>query len=205
MEEAEGAENTLGRISKNRDIIFEVGEHEKVQRRILASSAVLCETSTAFAALLGPYFREGQQLRNAENPVTIPLPEDGPDAMFDLLRLLHHVSVPELADNKCAETIFAWLREMEPDKNLRRLSAFAVAADKWCCVEALRLQSRAILLPQLHTLQNLLRHLDYHHSIICGDLAWLTTVAYLLNEEQTFAGFAKLLILHESISYLYLK
>lgn len=59
MEEAASSRSSIERISRNGNIILEVGE-----RRMLVSSTVLSETSTAFAALLGPRIREGQDVQN---------------------------------------------------------------------------------------------------------------------------------------------
>ena len=63
----------------------------------LASSKSLTLASEVFAALLGPYFREGQSLAEAlpGSPTRIPLPDDKPDGMRILLEVLHHRPTPK--------------------------------------------------------------------------------------------------------------
>lgn len=101
MEQETDSATGLIQLSRNGDVIFEVGMSEE-QRRIQVSSALLTMPSTAFVALLGPHFREGRNLGDAQNPATIPLPEDEPEAMSDLFFLLHHVPIPALATGRDA-------------------------------------------------------------------------------------------------------
>ncbi|KAK4496044.1 hypothetical protein PRZ48_013313 [Zasmidium cellare] len=168
----------IDKVSQNGDVVFEAGEPGQ-QRRILVSSAILTMASTAFAALLGPHFREGQQLGTSQSPVTIPLPEDDPDAMLDLFRLLHLVAVPSLlaADDS------------------KRMQSFAVAADKWCCIDALRLQAQGMLLAAVGQLGTDVTPLGLH-------MAQLATTAYLFNHQQCFAGLVKRMVLGVAGSYL---
>ncbi|KAK4496045.1 hypothetical protein PRZ48_013314 [Zasmidium cellare] len=181
--------DTLDKISKNGDVIFEVGEEATPRRRILVSSAILSNASTAFAALLGPHFREGQLLASASTngPVTIPLPEDEPQAMSDLLRLLHLINVPELA----------WADDFP------RIFAFALAADKWCCVDALHLQSQGILLNSLNVLERLpgLSDEPFDEGKAVIELA---NAAYLLNQHPSFCLLVMRLLLRQTGSYLQL-
>ncbi|KAF2165588.1 hypothetical protein M409DRAFT_23881 [Zasmidium cellare ATCC 36951] len=187
--EQEFVPDTLNRISKNGDVIFEVGEEATARCRLLVSSAILIQASTTFAALLGPRFREGQQLAsaNTNGPVTIPLPEDEPQAMSDLLRLLHLVNVPQLASAK----------------DIKRIRSFAVAADKWCCVEALHLQSQGILLNSLNTLKAPDR--DVSNPLEYGrPMTELASAALLLNQNGSFSSLIRRLLMHFTGSFLQL-
>lgn len=47
-----------------------------------------------FNSILGPNFLEDQAPRSAQQPKEIPLPDDGPQAMTRLCRLLHHQRDP---------------------------------------------------------------------------------------------------------------
>lgn len=183
--EQEAAPDTLDKISKNGDVIFEVGEvgeESTPRRRIVVSSAILSDASTAFAALLGPHFREGQQLASASTnaPVKIPLPEDDPQAMSDLLRLLHLINVPELA----------WAEEFQ------RIFAFALSADKWCCVDALHLQSQGILLNSLNALSGLPTPFCEAFDE-CKAIIELANAAYLLNQHPSSSMLVRRLLLHQ--------
>ncbi|KAF2165590.1 hypothetical protein M409DRAFT_23883 [Zasmidium cellare ATCC 36951] len=171
-------------ISKNGDVVFyfpgtPTNGNNKITK-IRVSSAILTMTSPVFATLLGPHFREGQEPRNPSSPLEIPLPEDDLQTMSDLCLLLHHICVPEFA----------------LASDLDRVVAFAVAADKWDCTEALTLQSRGILLQALY------------HNVVSDDgvgLAKLATIAYCLNEEQIFADVVDTLMLNYAGSFLEVK
>ena len=123
-----GVANTssLEKVASHGDIIFEVGRDVgDAPARMLVSSAILSMASRSFAALLGPRFLEGRQDRSPSSPVTIRLPDDGPQAMSDKCNLLHLRNVPDL-------------QICEPE----RVLALAIVIDKYCCVDVLRLASQ---------------------------------------------------------------
>lgn len=134
-------------------------------------------TSPVFAALLGPHFLEGQTPRTSSNPVEIPLLEDDAQAMSDLCRLLHHTPVPELASTE----------------DLDRVVAFALAAHKWDCTEALSLQAQGIVFRALH---------DDSVFEDGRQLAWLAAVAYCFNDQQVFEVVVDNLVLNYAGSLL---
>ncbi|KAH6682329.1 hypothetical protein F5X68DRAFT_25175 [Plectosphaerella plurivora] len=85
--------------------------------KIFANVAVLRNASPVFRAMPGPYFQEGQSIINNPTKVQdISLPEDNPQAMLTVARLLHH---------HC--------RDVELDGQLEAESIFnmAVLADKY--------------------------------------------------------------------------
>ncbi|KAF2165589.1 hypothetical protein M409DRAFT_55490 [Zasmidium cellare ATCC 36951] len=178
MEQETDSATGLIQLSRSGDIIFEVGMGEE-QRRIQVSSALLTMFSTAFVAPLGPHFREGRNLGDAQNPATKPLPEDEPEAMSDLFRLLHHVPVPALATGRDAKRIFA----------------FARAADKWCCSEILGLQAQGMLLAARLRLKEKFGRYEFH-------LLQLIAASYLFNQDQLFASLVGMLRLSSKESFL---
>lgn len=81
-------------IAKNGDLMLEVGgSDDKVQ--LLVNSQILTLSSKPFNALLGPDFVEAQSTKSPREPQTICLPEDNPQAMQFICRLLHGVASPE--------------------------------------------------------------------------------------------------------------
>ncbi|EMD87308.1 hypothetical protein COCC4DRAFT_59179 [Bipolaris maydis ATCC 48331] len=68
------------------DVILVVGGK---RFRIHVDSLFLKRHSTVFAALLGPNFREGQDL-NTSSPREIPLPDDDPYAMTTICATMYH-------------------------------------------------------------------------------------------------------------------
>lgn len=164
MEESSSSQ-TIDHICQAGDIVFEVGENEN-QRRMLVSSIVLRLAAPAFAALLGPHFREGRDLSNSQLPLTVPLPDDKPEAMADLLHLLHYRPVSTLASDRAAE----------------RILSFAVAADKWCCIDAVGTQAQGMLLAARTRLD----------PEIGDSLVWLVGAAY---QDSILTGLVKSLLI----------
>lgn len=88
-------------------------------RRFRASSQVLSLASPVCAKMLGPNFKESQQLRT-ESRVTLGLHDDDPDAAETVLRALHY----QLND-----------KSMNPRHP--RLMSMALFSDKYDCSRAL--------------------------------------------------------------------
>ncbi|EME88598.1 uncharacterized protein MYCFIDRAFT_170185 [Pseudocercospora fijiensis CIRAD86] len=108
------------------DIILIVGaENEKLR----ASSAVLSANSPVFAAMFGPNFSEGQQLRDPsrKDPVQIKLPEDDAHGMRLLNGVLHNVGM--IRSGWCYG---GW------ETHISELEKFAVLAAKYMCQDAAR-------------------------------------------------------------------
>ena len=68
-------------IASSPDVVLVVGkppknEQERPEARLLVSSTTLISSSKVFAAMLGPSFREGRELKNSTPPMEIRLPED---------------------------------------------------------------------------------------------------------------------------------
>ncbi|KAB5514896.1 hypothetical protein GE09DRAFT_1264300, partial [Coniochaeta sp. 2T2.1] len=76
---------TMVHIAPDGDVVLVTG---KTQRRLRVHSLIANRASPVLNAMLGPSFREGQQL--ATNGSTeIPLPEDDADAMEIILNVIH--------------------------------------------------------------------------------------------------------------------
>ena len=57
---------------------------------IHASSVILSTASPVFKALVNPCFKEGTELATSPVPIEIPLPEDDPQSMATLCKVLHY-------------------------------------------------------------------------------------------------------------------
>ncbi|KAI7379656.1 hypothetical protein KC336_g19152 [Hortaea werneckii] len=98
---------------------------------IRVSSSALTLVSPVFKAMLGPHFREGNELRSSTQPIEIALPEDDGIAMKHLCLLLHGRTGDSYSHG---------------DRNFpTQLHALAVLADKYNCVEAISLPAEAML------------------------------------------------------------
>lgn len=127
---AENKEISTELISPSPDVVLVVGTPPKI--KLMVSSATLSNSSVVFAAMLGPKFREGQDISTA-HPKEVTLPDDEPETMSDICYLLHGKSVQKfLTATETAQVL-----------------DFAVAVDKYGCVDALRMQSHAVLLANL--------------------------------------------------------
>ncbi|EME41939.1 hypothetical protein DOTSEDRAFT_27045 [Dothistroma septosporum NZE10] len=158
-----------GDIAPGGDVILIVGDDKK---RLQVSSTMLFATSSVFKALLGPHFREGQQPRSAAMPVEVALPDD--DFMADawLCALVHHKPAAELEENR----------------DVRHMLAFAIVVDKYDSIGALRLQSRALMM----------RFTECKPSADHSDVTMLEALAaaYLLGDLRSFRKISANLIAH---------
>ncbi|KAI7277483.1 hypothetical protein KC345_g6581 [Hortaea werneckii] len=98
---------------------------------IRVSSAVLSLVSPVFKAMLSPRFREGNEPRSSLQPIEIPLPEDDGIGMKHLCLLLHGRT----------DDSYSHGNRTFPSQ----LLILAILADKYDCVEAIALQTEAML------------------------------------------------------------
>ncbi|KAK4956309.1 hypothetical protein LTR10_005831 [Elasticomyces elasticus] len=105
------------------DVYLICGGAKGVASKLRVSSVALKTGSPIFRKMLGPSFKEGQQLAS-KGFVDIPLKDDDPEAMTMLCRALHlqFVAMPE---------------ELNPNS----LMVLSVAADKYDCTGSLRFAS----------------------------------------------------------------
>ncbi|CAK3817741.1 Hypothetical predicted protein [Lecanosticta acicola] len=77
-------------VARNGDVILVCGGGDSVGKiiKIVASSAILSQGSSVFASMLSPHFKEGSTL-SRDSQVTVPFPEDDPDSMVVLCKVLH--------------------------------------------------------------------------------------------------------------------
>jgi BTB/POZ domain len=80
-------------IATNGDITLVVGPEK---RKLQVNSCVLKNASKVFNAMLGPQFREGQDL-HGNSPKEIIMPDDNADALTIICRILHlrNDSIPD--------------------------------------------------------------------------------------------------------------
>ncbi|KAF7197545.1 hypothetical protein HII31_01048 [Pseudocercospora fuligena] len=155
-------------IADGGDLILAVGAPCKV--RLQVSSEVLGATSPVFSALLSPRFREGQASRNAEQPQTIELPEDLPDGMTFLCKLLHGQKVEQLP--LCPKT--------------EDFLQIAIAADKYDAMPVLQLHMQSWLYATLEDLE----------PVPCEKkLSRIACAAYLARHRRAFSQATKRLML----------
>ncbi|KXT05089.1 hypothetical protein AC578_7559 [Pseudocercospora eumusae] len=155
-------------IAAEGDLILAVGSPVKV--RLHVSSEVLKNTSPVFSTLLSPHFREGQALPSAEVPTSIKLPEDLPDGMTYLCKLLHGKEVEQLS--LCPKT--------------EDLLQAAIAADKYAAMPVLQLQMQSWLYAALDDLE----------PVPCEEkLSRIACIAYLARHKRAFAKATRRLIL----------
>jgi hypothetical protein len=92
----EPPKNALIRLTDKGDLIIEVHDVNRIRARLfLVSSHILTIASPVFATMLGPTFKEGQQLlesrqQNAAQQPSILLDEDEVNAMDFILSSLHY-------------------------------------------------------------------------------------------------------------------
>ncbi|KAK5714678.1 hypothetical protein LTR17_017133 [Elasticomyces elasticus] len=105
------------------DVYLICGGAKGLASKLRVSSVALKTGSPVFRKMLGPSFKEGQQLAS-KGFVDIPLKDDDPEAMTMLCRALHlqFVAMPE---------------ELKPNS----LMVLSVAADKYDCIGSLRFAS----------------------------------------------------------------
>ena len=171
---AEATEIETKKIAGDGDVILIVGE--PAEAKLLVHSVVLTAASKVFSALLGPNFREGQAVRSSEQPKEIKLPEDDARAMSDMCHLLHGKHVDELLKAVTSA----------------RVLSYAIVVDKYACVDALRMQSHAILFA----------HLDYYTFRLDMTINGRMVVAtYLLEHAPSFKRATKRLIIGVNEQY----
>jgi hypothetical protein len=75
-------------VAVDGDIILTL--HDNKQTSLArVSSAILCQTSKVFTAMLGPAFNGGQAARSQSQPKHIDLPDDNGNAMLRFCHVLH--------------------------------------------------------------------------------------------------------------------
>ncbi|EON64597.1 hypothetical protein W97_03830 [Coniosporium apollinis CBS 100218] len=142
-------------IDRNGDVMLVLGPSESPRASLLVSSKVLSIASRVFEVMFGPYFMEGQAMREEKNPakpLQLPLPDDDPSGVTILCNYLHHrhlslpkspsldlvVEVARVADKyDCAAilrpVVAAWMRpylfEASAEPQLRDLLALACLFD----------------------------------------------------------------------------
>lgn len=143
------------------DVILVVGAKKF---RIRADSLFLKRHSPAFAALLGPNFREGQGL-NASSPKEIPLPDDDPDAMTAICATMYH-AFDQIPRSPATNFVLDIVRH----------------ADKYNCYDVLTLPSQVY------------GWLKSDHLTLGKDLANILAVSYLVRDQEAFTNASKALI-----------
>ncbi|PPJ51474.1 hypothetical protein CBER1_09234 [Cercospora berteroae] len=123
------ANEAIETVAPDGDVVLVVAPPRKHHlRKIRVSASTLSAVSPVFKALFGPHFSEGQQPRDATDPVEIQLPDDNYGAIDHLCRMAHLVYI-----NLSIGVSEAFLLEL------------AVAVDKYCCAASLELQCSALL------------------------------------------------------------
>ncbi|KAH6843381.1 hypothetical protein B0I37DRAFT_418488 [Chaetomium sp. MPI-CAGE-AT-0009] len=167
----EPPKNTLVSLADNGDLILDVRNLGRVKSRsFLVSSHVLIMTSPVFAAMLGPKFKEGQQLQhnvteNVAQPPTIALEEDDVDAMDFILSSIHYKA------DRTSKTLTA-----------REIVEIAVQSDKYDFHSALIPWIRVWCHPDLFPVQS---------SNDVQDMGYGLLVAYLFRSPNLEAMSAK--------------
>ncbi|KAK3652909.1 hypothetical protein LTR56_004857 [Elasticomyces elasticus] len=159
-------------IVEEGDVILVLDDGKK---RIKVSAALLSMASPVFKAMLGPHFLEGQVQRSPENPQNIHLPEDDPEAMVTLSKLVHFDTPHQSA--------------LGPG-SLRKV---AVLADKYDCTHAISLQAETLLNRHARSLAFCRGNVQDHD--ILPLLACFTTSAYLLRKDVEFGHFTRCMVL----------
>ncbi|KAK5692388.1 hypothetical protein LTR97_010696 [Elasticomyces elasticus] len=165
-------------IAEEGDVILVLDDGKK---RIRVSAALLSMASSVFKAMLGPHFLEGQVQRSPENPQHIHLPEDDPEAMVTLSKLVHF-------DTPDDSTV-----------GPRSLRKVAVVADKYDCTQAIGLQAESLLNRHVRTMAFCRR--DFQEQEVLPLLACLATSAYLLRRDAEFGHFTRCMVFDVLGSY----
>ncbi|KAK5726159.1 hypothetical protein LTR17_012974 [Elasticomyces elasticus] len=159
-------------IVEEGDVILVLDDGKK---RIKVSAALLSIASPVFKAMLGPHFLEAQVQRSPENPQDIHLPEDDPEAMETLSKLVHFGTPHDSS--------------VGPG-SLRKV---AVLADKYDCTYAIGLQAESLLNRHVRTMAFCRR--DFQEQEVLPLLACLATSAYLLRRDAEFGHFTRCMVL----------
>ncbi|KAI7182818.1 hypothetical protein D0869_05930 [Hortaea werneckii] len=150
---------------------------------IRVSSAVLSLVSPVFKTMLGPRFKEGNEVRSSRHPIEIPLPEDDGTAMKHLCLLIHGRTGDSYSHGDMTFPT--------------QLQGLAVLADKYDCVEAISLQAEAMLS----------RSWNYRTTqpLPIEQMACLAMAAASLRLSPLFHVFTKSIVLDYHVSYTVLK
>ncbi|KAI4128276.1 MAG: hypothetical protein LQ347_004248 [Umbilicaria vellea] len=144
-----------------------------LQQGIQVSSHVLSLASTVFKVMFGPHFQEGQRIKAIpEDKVTIPLPDDDPEAASLACRILH---------NKIDNTL--------ENPNLKLVAKLAIFGDKYDCVQSLRPSTQ-------RWIQNL------QSGISCAGYEDLLALSYQLDDPELFQKLTMNMALEHSGSFL---
>ncbi|KAK4493780.1 hypothetical protein PRZ48_014965 [Zasmidium cellare] len=156
-------------VAANGDLLLEVGTSPKI--KLLVSSQVLTAASKVFGALLGPKFLEGQSTRSPQSPQTISLPDDDPEDMHMVCRLLHGAVSPD---------------ELSHITDLEILH-LAIPIDKYGLSKSLQFHNQALLLTAL-------RSWDRNTTLSGDEMTCLATAAYLMERPDYFTNATRRLI-----------
>jgi hypothetical protein len=128
--------STTAQIAADGDVILVVGP-EKVRLRV--HSLFLKEASKPFSAMLGPDWKEGQDMLGRDGPVELALPEDNATALRLICAIIHH------RNKRLPLTLPA-----------SDVLAIAVTADKYDCVNALKFACGNWLRPEQNEAHDLM-------------------------------------------------
>ncbi|KIW10506.1 hypothetical protein PV08_11470 [Exophiala spinifera] len=151
---------------------------------IRVASKTLVHYSPVFKAMLTGPFREGQLILRKDNPPILDLPEDEPNAMELLLRILHQ-----------GKTVTGDHYEERDGKDI---CGMARASDKYCCSAPAKLWFRNYLL--YHHCKGAVLDFDecgrkildeIEQDLDFGELAWRISASYLLKDPGSFYHLTK--------------
>ena len=147
-------------LAPDGDIVLVVGPE---QARIRVHSLLLKLVSRPFAVMLGPNFKEGQELlaSSKRGPIEIKLPDDDPASMEILCKVIHHQS-----------------HLLNTPLSPGRLIEVATSADKYDVQNVVRFQYKAWL-AQHGTTQDI------------GTLIRFMACAYVSDDPVAFAKYTK--------------
>ncbi|KAH6977804.1 hypothetical protein ACHAO7_011264 [Fusarium culmorum] len=114
-------------IASDGDLILIVGPEET---KLRVRSMFLMTVSKPFAVMLGPNWKEGQDMRDPDGPFHLSLPEDNAIALKIICSVVHYQN-----------------KEVPRTLPAGDVLAVAVVADKYDCVNALEFASDTWLRP----------------------------------------------------------
>ncbi|GIZ37364.1 hypothetical protein CKM354_000081400 [Cercospora kikuchii] len=162
-------------LAADGDVILILGA---TKQRIRVCSLTLSRASAVFAALFGPHFREGQQSRSSRAPVDVALPDDDPDDVAFVCRVLHFRS--------------RYLPPMQPGEWSQRLLGLAIVVEKYGLGEAFIDSARTLMMAWLD-MRSDVANIDHY------DVANVAAAAYLFDEPRCFTLATQRLIRNFSI------
>lgn len=164
----------------NGDLILIVGEKK---HRIRVSSKILCLTSSVFRAMLGPNFKEGNELASgsvrqvspwpnvseyrslsSSTPYELPLPDDDQKAMELFCNILHHQAKSIPTRN---------------DRSLSLLRELAIIANKYDCADSVKVYASGCIDWWM---------LKENYSLSVADSSHLILTTFLLDYPLEFKG-----------------